>query len=503
LSGDAEARSLARGSAVSFLGAAGSAALGFALTIVLTRVLGDSGSGVVLQAIAIFSIALAVAKVGMDSTAVWITPRLVRRGAAHLRGTVFALAVFAAAGGALIGLLLLVLLPLLGVDAEVVEAVQAVWWGIPIAAVLMVALSSTRGLGGVGPYVGIGSIGLPALRLAAVVIATLLGAQAVAVTSAWAIPLIPALLAAVVVVVWQIRRRERRDGVIAPPLLLGRRRLGIVWGYAGPRTVSAGLEQALLWVDVVLVGTIAGAAAAGVYGGASRFVAAGLIVDSALRLVVSPRFSYLLGRRRIPDVQSLYRTAARWLVLFSTPIYLVLGIFAPVALSWLGPDFVRGELALAILCGGAIVTFAAGNIHSVLLMSGRSGWAAINKAIVLGLNVAGNLILVPLIGIEGAAISWAVAMLLDAILAIVQVRLFVGVVADLAGVGYAMLVTLLCVGVPAVTARLLLGPSLAGLLVAVGVGGTLLVVWCIRDRHRLHVNELIAMVRRRPTNGGD
>ena len=69
-------RSLARGGIVGFVGAAASAILGFAFTIILSRMLGAQGAGVVTQATGVFAIVMALAKVGLDSTAIYLMPRL-------------------------------------------------------------------------------------------------------------------------------------------------------------------------------------------------------------------------------------------------------------------------------------------------------------------------------------------------------------------------------------------------------------------------------------------
>lgn len=61
----------------------------------------------------------------------------------------------------------------------------------------------------------------------------------------------------------------------------------------------------------------------------------------------------------------------------------------------LGDGFAPGASVLVVLCIGSIVTFMAGNIHSLLIMSGRSGWAAVNKIVVLALNIVGNIIFIP------------------------------------------------------------------------------------------------------------
>ena len=186
--------------------------------------------------------------------------------------------------------------------------------------------------------------------------------------------------------------------------------------FALPRTLTAGLEQALQWLDVLLVGVLAGNAASGIYGGAIRFIQAGLVVDTALRVVVSPQFSKLLHQRKMEELASLYSTASVWLVLFATPVYVLMAVFSPALMRILGEGFEAGAGVLVALCAGSVVTFMAGNIHSLLIMSGRSGWAAVNKVVVLGLNVVGNVVFIPRFGMLAAAVVWAVCMVVDAAL---------------------------------------------------------------------------------------
>lgn len=461
---------LARSGLTSFVGSLINAGMGFALTLVLARTMGDAGSGVIWQAIGIFSIVLSVSRFGMDSSAIWIFPRLRVSDPAKARGAfVYQLAV-SGSFGVVCSAALSIAIPLIRNAGDpnlvkVTDALSPLVWFIPVASMMLVCLSITRGLGGVRTFVLVGNIGLPVARPLLVGIVAVSGGTIVAVSVAWAAPLLPALMAALLVAWWQIRRLESAAHStpvwrVSPDL---RKKITL---YALPRTLSSVLEQGLLWIDVVLVGAIAGSAAAGIYSGASRFVAAGLIIDSALRVVVSPKFSELIHTEQLQELETLYRLASRWLVLLSTPIYVMLAVFAPVALSWLGPEFVEGSRALGILAVGAILTFLAGNIHSVLLMSGHSGWAAINKIVVLVINVVGSLLLIPVWGIEGAAISWAASMLIDAVLAAIEVRILVGIHPRLNTVLQALLIGLLVFGLPALIFRTLLGLSLPSLLLS-------------------------------------
>ncbi|MDN5855087.1 MAG: oligosaccharide flippase family protein [Actinomycetia bacterium] len=495
---DSEIAAAARGGAISFAGAATSALMGFILTIVLARALGDTGAGIVLQSIAAFTIAQSVARLGMDTAAVWLLPRLANSAPEKVRGAAVAMLIPPAVAGLIAAGGLALVAPAMqeSLGETVTDAIVAVGWFLPFGTVLMVALAATRGLGGVVPYTLIGSIALPTIRPVAVLATAGVSAGALAGAIAWAAPVPIALLCAVVVVWLRVRRVERPSGTtgkfIADASLQRR-----IWGFAAPRTISSALEQSIVWLDVMLVGAIAGASEAGVYGTASRFVTAGLIVATAVRIVVAPRFSAMLDRGDIAGVQRLYTTTTTWIVYFGTPIYIGFAIFAPTVLSWFGPEFERGATSLVILCIGCTVMLGAGNIQALLLMSGRSGLAAANKAAVLATNVVGNILLVPEMGMRGAAVTWAVSMILDAGLAAVQVRRIIGVRLQPTATAYAFCAAATCAVVPSVIALTLLGQSTLAAVTAGAVSAVLLMIWCAIDRTRLGTDGLTSIVRKR------
>lgn len=360
---------------------------------------------------------------------------------------------------------------------------------------MLVAMAIVRALGAITPFVVYGNIGLPLLRLVTVFAAAAAGMSAVIVAFTWAAALVP-LLAALLLVTWHQVRHAEQSGheqgaarVSHWPSRADRRK---VLTFAVPRTASAGLEQLLTWLHILIVGALLGPAAAGIYGAASRFIAAGLIVDTALRIIVSPRFSVLLHRRDLSGAQDLYRTATRWLVLFATPGFVLLSVFAPVVLGWLGAGFREGATALVLLSAGAMITFLAGNTHSVLLMSGHALWAACNKAVALAVSVAGCLLFIPLYGLAGAAAAWATAVLLDAALAALEVRILVGVRPEIPVALGSLILSGLTVGIPAVIARFTLGSTNAALLTAVPAGALAFLTAVFLLRRQLQLTGLRA-----------
>ena len=226
-----------------------------------------------------------------------------------------------------------------------------------------------------------------------------------------------------------------------------------------------------------------------------RSVSAGLIVATAMRMVISPRFSALLSENKTRQVQDLYSTTVSWIVLLGAPIYALFMFFAPTVLGWLGPGFESGSTALIVLSVGAIAFLMAGNVDSLLMMSGRSGWIAANKVVVLALNVIGNLWLVPLWGITGAAASWAFSLLLDSVLASVESRIFLGIRFGARRVFYALFVSGVCVVPISVLTKVLMGQSTAAVFVAGGSSMAALATWCWLDRKRLHLDDLALLSR--------
>lgn len=490
--------SLARGGALGFLGAVTSAVLGLVLTVVVSRTLGAAGAGVVMQAMGIFGLTVALGKFGLDSTALYLLPRLRLDDPGALRAATRTMLLLAGAVSILLAGVVQVLVPVVWADRapETVASIRAALCFVPVGALMLVATGALRALGSLSHYVLVANVTLPALRPAGVAVAAVATGSVLAVTVAWAAPLVVALGMALVLLRRPLARLEAAAPADAPRTEAAAVNRSIV-RFALPRTASAALEQGLQWTDVLLVGALLGNAAAGVYAGATRFVQAGMVVDAALRVVVSPRFSALVHRGDEGALRETYTTATTWLVLFASPVYVLLAVFAPVVLGLLGPEFVAGAPLLAVLAIGCTVTFLAGAVHTLLLMSGRSGWAAVNKAIVLALNVAANLVLLPRLGLLGAAIAWAACMTLDAALATVQVRHFLHLRFDLRGPLAALVLVLLTTAIPALLARHLLGPTALATVVGCCLAVLLFFPGAWLARRRLHLDGLLSLTRRR------
>jgi O-antigen/teichoic acid export membrane protein len=250
------------------------------------------------------------------------------------------------------------------------------------------------------------------------------------------------------------------------------------WVFTGPRALQASFQVIILWLDILIVGALASSYAAGVYSAVSKLAIIGTFALEGNRLAIGPQLSAQLARHQYDRAAELYQSSTRWLMLASWPLYLTFMVFPATVLGIFGPRYTAGASALVVLSLAMLVNLGTGNVTVVLLMGGRSTWSAVNAGAALAINIGLNLVLVPRIGILGAAIAWAASIVVDNVTAMVEIRWIMGL--DPFGPGYwlAAGATVACFGGTGLAARVLLGPSFLTLCVAVAVGlaafGTLL-----------------------------
>ena len=120
-----------------------------------------------------------------------------------------------------------------------------------------------------------------------------------------------------------------------------------------------------------------------------------------------------------------------------------------------------------------------------------------NSLVGLALLVGLDLWLVPRLGVLGAALGWAAAIVIRNLLGLVQVRLAMRLDPFGRTSFVAVAVTLVGVGAPLLAARAVLGDTVAGLAVGGTVGLVLYVGGALLMRDALNLPELVQALRSR------
>lgn len=496
------AGTLARTGTLSFLLVMTGSVLAFGTTLMVGNLLGAEGTGTFFQITACFAILTTVCTLGADTGLV----RFLSAGRARGRsqdGPILlrtALIPVIAVSGC-VGMALWTAAPVLserwlpGLEAAAGIRVAAPF--ILFSTVLAVLFGALRGSRRVVRFAVLQNLVLPLLRLGSLGAAILAGAAVHLLAAAWVLPLLVLVALASLslrrsLVPQQSSQRAAPDTAAAsvgpgsPP---SRRSF---WSFSGARGVSAGIEVLLEWVGVLAAAVMLGPAAAGVFGVINRCIRLGTMLDHTARIVSGPSLSENLALGDTGAAGKLFNSITRLLILGAWPLYLVFILFGEPVLRFFGPEFGNGAPVFAVSAAAMLVVVTAGGVQSVLLMSGRSRWQLLNKAAALVTAVVLSILLIPLLGLAGAALAWAAASLVDVGLAAFQVRKFLGIGTRWREIRLPASLALGVFGIGGLIVRLAAGSTFTGLLIMLITGGTAYLGLLVMLRRPLGLTALLA-----------
>jgi O-antigen/teichoic acid export membrane protein len=415
---------VARGSAANLIGAVVIAVTTFALTVVVTRSVSKEAAGVFFSATSVFVLATAIGQLGTNTSLVYFLSRgrsLGNNGAAQRLFVTAMRPVFVAA--VVIAAAMYIWADSLGrlmVSAHASEAatyIRVLSLFVPLAGIDHVALSATRGIGTMRPSVVVEQIMRPLLQLVLVWVAVRV-ATPVWLALGWAAAYLPAAGWAY----WYWNHLRPRSSRFAAPVSPRE-----FWTFSGPRALASIGQMAMQRFDIVLVGAMAGAPQAAVYAAATRFLVVGQMGNRSVSAAVQPRLGASLAVDDIAGTNHLYRVATGWLMLLAWPVYLTLLVSGDHLLTVFGKGYDAGRVVLLVLSAAMLFATAVGMVDMVLNMAGRTSWNLANVAVSFTVTFGLDVILIPHLGILGAAIGWACGIVASNLLAVIQVGVVIKV----------------------------------------------------------------------------
>lgn len=390
---------------------------GFAFTWAVARGAGASGAGVVLTLTTWFTMLFGITKLGMDTTLVREGGRI--RAGESLTGPRPLLAWTvgpAVALATVVGVAAALAAPKVGqliLPDSPVELPPLVLTGaiaLPAAVWTVVLLALLRGLGSIRSFVAVEQIGKPSARTLGAFVLMALGITAAG--AYYAVWLIPVWIGAIATAVLarRVLRHQPGEGVLP---VAERKRL---WSYAWARAVSQIVDLVNSSLGTIMLGALAGAAAAGHFATAFRIVVAGQLAFQAVQLLLAPSLAALLATHQIHDADETFASGASLIVLAAWPIFLVCLIAPEAVLSVFGASFADAAFTLQVLALSGLLLSVVGTQGSVILMSGRSSYALLATASALAVNLTVTLSLVHSLGAVAAALGWTGGILLEGIL---------------------------------------------------------------------------------------
>lgn len=435
---------IAKSGAANLLGAGLSAVSSFLLVVLISRLWDPETAGLIFAVSSIFLIALALSEIGVDQGLVrfiaWNnardTPHNNRYLIRHSVAIALIVSVLVMALGLVFAHPLARVLSGGGAATSAAQMIVVFATALPIAASYELTLAITRGLTHMKPTIIIERIVRPLLQVALVLAAAVVGSGAagsgpagsgaLTLAIAWVAPYTLALLCALIMLWRTMRKNPDTFGVGKPEA--PREVAAEFWRFTIPRGVARLAQVGLQRADIAVVTIIAGPAAAAMYTAVTRFLVLGQLATTALQQVSEPHLAKLLARDNLKGATLVTQQLTLWTVSLAWPIYLIFIILAERLLSAVfGADFAVGADSLRILCVAMLFATSMGPLDMLLLMAGRSSLSLINTVTALAVDVVGCLLLVPVLGIAGAAIAWAAAIVVRNVMCFVQVRRTLGI----------------------------------------------------------------------------
>lgn len=186
------------------------------------------------------------------------------------------------------------------------------------------------------------------------------------------------------------------------------------------------LETLCQRLDVIMVRGLTDAQQAGYYSGALAFFGVVYMLPSFLAVLFYPRFVTAVGRKDDAALAQDYRLSTNLMALIAAP--LSLGLWA------VGPDLVhlvlgaQYQAAMPLFAILALYTLLLGchlNSGGLFMAKDQPHLIVVIVGCTLGANLLGNWLLIPALGIRGAAWSLCIATLLSLLLSwgLIRIRL--------------------------------------------------------------------------------
>ena len=151
----------------------------------------------------------------------------------------------------------------------------------------------------------------------------------------------------------------------------------------------------LNYVDRVMLGYFREAKDVGIYNAASFFAAQMLLFINAIIPIFSPIVADLHNKERFPEIESLYKTVTRWILIATLPLFLLFLFFPTHIMGIFGGEYEVGSVALTILSVAFLIGAGTGPGGEVLLMTGKQNIDVLNNVALIVVNVLLNLWLIP------------------------------------------------------------------------------------------------------------
>jgi O-antigen/teichoic acid export membrane protein len=203
-----------------------------------------------------------------------------------------------------------------------------------------------------------------------------------------------------------------------------RRILNVAW----PIFLSSSIFMLMSWTDTLMIGYFMEESDVGIYRIAFRISTVITFTQFAINGIAAPMIAAHYHNKDIRGLRNLIHKISLFNFVLSVPIFIIIIFFPGFLLGLFGEEFMQATRLLRILSFGQVVFALSGPVMYILTMTKHEKTAVYIMLVTAGINLVGNAVLIPLIGLKGAALATASTTVLWNIIAVLSVFRYLGVV---------------------------------------------------------------------------
>jgi O-antigen/teichoic acid export membrane protein len=187
--------------------------------------------------------------------------------------------------------------------------------------------------------------------------------------------------------------------------------------YSFPLFLVGILQLTINWADTLMLGYFRTTFEVGLYNAASPTAALMFIMPGALISLFLPIMIQFYTKKKKKEMVKIYDIISRWIFFVNLPVFLLITIFSKQILRIIfGQEYVSASIPLGILAFGYLMYSLAHTSNNMLYMIKKTKIIFIIYLIYTGINLILNYILIPLYGINGAAIATSTSIIVGTLL---------------------------------------------------------------------------------------
>lgn len=187
--------------------------------------------------------------------------------------------------------------------------------------------------------------------------------------------------------------------------------------YSMPLLLTGVLSFILDWTDTLMIGYFKTTSEVGIYNAAGPTAALMFVFSGALISLFLPIMTQFYSKKKIKEMKKVYNVVSRWIFLINLPVFLLMAIFSKQILRVVfGQAYTPAALSLVLLSFGYLIYSLSSTSNIMLCSIKKTKTIFIITLVYAGINILMNYILIPIYGINGAAIATSASFLVGSLL---------------------------------------------------------------------------------------